>query len=136
MQLCAHALHDIVTIGSRGAPVPELVRVTFASISGVVIARVIGYVLALRGFLVKAIRAKSSVLTPALLFSMVNFTINADHLLELAVEPIGCVVVELVSFPAALPSLVASAQPIRAVLWLWPQPKTGIRFWWASCNPS
>lgn len=94
-------------MGKHGDPIAQLVRVTAASICEVILVSFVGYILARRGILDKPTTTKInkinvSIFTPALLFSKVAFSLNAHRLVELAVVPIGFVLVELVSLLAAL----------------------------------
>lgn len=91
---------------SAGAPVWELVKVTAASITEVVILSSVGYVLARRGIIDKKTQTKInkmnvSFFTPALLFSKVAFSLNPHRLAELFIVPIGFVLVTFVSTAAA-----------------------------------
>ncbi|PKI83151.1 hypothetical protein MVES_002919 [Malassezia vespertilionis] len=84
----------------------KLMQVTLGAILQVVIMCVAGYVLASRGILNKKTQAKMnklnvSLLTPALLFSKVAFSLNPERLTELAIVPFGFVAVTLVSAFAA-----------------------------------
>lgn len=91
---------------STGAPILELVKVTAGSILEVVILSAVGYVLARRGIIDKQTQAKInkinvSFFTPALLFSKVAFSLDANRLAELLVVPIGFVCVTVVSASSA-----------------------------------
>lgn len=92
------------------SPVGGLVLVTFSSILQISMVCAIGYLMAHLGVLDKKMQGKMnklnvSIFTPALLFSKVAFYLSPERLAELAIVPIGFVVVTLGS---ALASVLTS----------------------------
>ncbi|KDN43325.1 hypothetical protein K437DRAFT_248524 [Tilletiaria anomala UBC 951] len=110
--LQAFAVQDhqaILTTGrhTANAPVLELIKVTAFSILEVALISTVGYVMARRGIIDKKTQTKInklnvSIFTPALLFSKVAFSLTPGRLVELAVVPVGFVLVSLVSTLTAL----------------------------------
>ena len=97
-------------LGTIMAPVIGLMSVTFSSISQLVIVCLVGYYMARIGVLDKKMQGKMnkmnvSVFTPSLLFSKIAFSLSPERLVELAIVPVGFVVVELAS---AVASVIAS----------------------------
>ncbi|WFC94128.1 hypothetical protein MBRA1_000760 [Malassezia brasiliensis] len=96
----------------------NLVSVTLASILQVVVMCLAGYILARRGVLDKKTQTKLnklnvSILTPALLFSKVAFSLTPERLTELAIVPLGFVIVSLVS---ALSSITPNSNTLPVAL--------------------
>ncbi|WFD02120.1 hypothetical protein MOBT1_000799 [Malassezia obtusa] len=84
----------------------QLVSVTLAAILQVALVCLAGYFLARRGVLDKKTQTKLNklnvtLLTPALLFSKVAFSLTPERLTELAVVPFGFVIVSLISAACA-----------------------------------
>ncbi|PWN44032.1 hypothetical protein IE81DRAFT_44449 [Ceraceosorus guamensis] len=94
--------HDGDGSGGSGGALWPLIKVTASSIIEVALLSVVGYFLARRGVIDKTTQTKLnkinvSFFTPALLFSKVAFTLNPGRLAELAIVPIGFVVVSAFS---------------------------------------
>lgn len=88
-------------------PLGRLVLITLSCISQIIIICAIGYVMAQRGILDKGMQSKLNklnvmVFTPALLFGKVAFDLTPKRLTELAIVPLGFLLVCSVSALAAV----------------------------------